>query len=122
MAYSIDFIKRAVAYKQEGHTLKQMQEAFGIPPETYYNWKEKLENGYDGVKIKRERNRKIDKEALKQSVEENPGAFLRELAEQFNCTPTAVFYALEKLNITRKKNILPITKNPKKKGLNLAQN
>ena len=53
MAYSIDFIKRAVAYKQEGHTLKQLQEAFGIPAETYYDWKEKLENGFEfGVKAK----------------------------------------------------------------------
>ena len=47
MAYSIDFIKRAASYKQEGHTLKQLREAFGIPAETYYDWKEKLENGFD---------------------------------------------------------------------------
>ena len=53
MAYSIDFIERAVAYKQEGHTLKQLQEAFGIPSETYYDWKKKLENGHFDVKIKR---------------------------------------------------------------------
>jgi len=112
MAYSIDFIKRAVAYKQEGHTLKQVREAFGIPAETYYDWKEKLENGFDfGVKAKGERRRKIDKVALEQAVEEKPDAFLWELAEQFNCTPVAVFYALEKLGITLKKRPLAIQKN-----------
>jgi transposase-like protein len=42
MRYSIDYKKRAVAYKQEGHTFKQLREAFDIPPETYYIWKEKL--------------------------------------------------------------------------------
>jgi len=112
MAYSIDFIKRAVEYKQEGHTLKQLQEAFGIPAETYYDWKEKLENGFIfGIKAKGKRRRKIDKEVLKQSVIDKPDAFLWEYAEQFNCTPTAVFYALEKLDITLKKSPLPTTKN-----------
>jgi transposase len=111
MAYSIDFIKRAVAYKQEGYTFKQLKEAFGIPPETYYDWKEKLDNNHYDVKVKRERKRKIDKEALKQAVKDSPDVFLREYAEQFDCTPTAIFYALESLNITRKKRPLHIMKN-----------
>jgi hypothetical protein len=104
MAYSTDFIKRALAYRQAGHTFAQLREAFGIPSATYYGWEAKLDKGYYDIKIKRERRRKIGKEALKQAVEEKPDAFLKEYAQQFNCTPTAVFYALEKLNITRKKN------------------
>jgi transposase len=123
MSYSIDFIRRAVAYKQEGHTLKQLQEAFGIPAETYYDWKEKLENRFDfGMKAKGERKRKIDKEALKQAVIDKPDAFLWELAEQFNCTPTAIFYALGKLGITLKKSHLPIMKNPTRNGLSIPPN
>ena len=121
MAYSIDFIKRAVAYRQEGHSLKQLREAFGIPPETYYDWEEKLANGYYDIKIKRERKRKIDKEMLKRAVAEKPDAFLREYAEQFNCTPTAVFYALEAMDITRKKRPLPMTKNPSGSGQSLPK-
>jgi transposase len=110
----MDFIKRAIAYKQEGHTLNQVREAFGIPPETYYDWKGKLENGYyETIPAKRERKRKIDKELLKQAVTEKPDAFLKEYAEQFNCTPTAIFYALENLDITRKKRPLLIMKNPR---------
>jgi transposase len=65
----------------------------------------KLENGHYDIKIKRERRRKIDKEALKQTAAEDPGAFLKEYAKQFNCTPTAIHYALESLNITRKKDV-----------------
>ena len=116
MAYSIDFKKRAVAYKQEGHTFIQLREAFGIPSETYYDWKEKLESGYYQTTIKRERRRKIDKEALKQAVSQKPDAYLKELAEPFGCTATAVFYALEKLGITIKKSPLPITKNQRNNG------
>jgi transposase len=104
MAYSKDFIKRAVAYKQEGHSFKQLQEAFGISSATYYDWKKKLGNGYYDIKIKRERQRKIDKEKLKQAVAEKPDAYLYELAEQFNCTPQAVFYMLRKLHVTLKKD------------------
>jgi transposase len=68
MAYSIDYIKRAVAYKQEGHTFKELGEAFGIPSATYYDWEEILENGHFTIKIKRERHRKIYKEKLKQAA------------------------------------------------------
>ena len=121
MAYSIDFIRRAVAYKQEGHTFAQLREAFDIPSATYYDWEFKLNNGYFDIIIKRERSRKIDKEALKQAVAEKPDAFLKEYAEQFNCTPTAVYYALEKLNITRKKRLLHILRNPKRSGRSLPQ-
>jgi transposase len=116
MAYSIDFIKRSVAYKQEGHTFAQLREAFDIPSATFYDWEEKLNNGYFDITIKRERRRKIDKEALKQAVKDKPDACLKELAEQFNCTPTAVHYALEKLTITRKKRPLPIVKSQSKNG------
>ena len=54
MAYGIDFKKRAVAYKQEGHTFKQLREAFGIPPETHYGWEKSLRTGI--TKQKPDRN------------------------------------------------------------------
>ena len=119
MGYSIDYKKRAVAYKQDGHTFKELHEAFKIPPETYYTWKSKLENGYYNTKIKFERKRKIDKAELKQAVEERPDAYLIELAELFQCSPQAVFYALRKLNITLKKRPLPIQKNLMKNVRNI---
>ena len=112
--YSIDFIRRAVAYKDEGHTFPELKKTFKIPPETYYQWREKLKNGYSGEKVFRERKRKIDKNLLKQAVSEKPDAYLYELAKIFNCSEQAVFYALEKLNITRKKNASHITRNPKR--------
>ena len=106
MAYNIDFIKRAVEYKQEGHTFKQLRETFHILPETYYLWKKKLENGYyNEPKPKRERRRKIDKEKLRQTVQQRPGVYLRELAEQFGCTSQAVSLMLRKLNITLNKDL-----------------
>ena len=119
MAYSIDFIERAVAYKQEGHTFEQLYEAFEISSATYYDWAKKLDTGYYDVKIRRERNRKIDKETLRRAVVESPDAFLSEFAKLFNCTPTAIFYALENMGISRKKSHLPIMKNLTTSALNI---
>jgi transposase len=121
MAYSIDFIKKAVAYRQNGHTFKELKEAFGIPSATYYDWKEKLGNGYYDIKIKRTRKRKIDKEKLSHAVLEKPDAFLKEYAKPFNCTPVAIFYALEALNITRKKRHLPIMKNQNNSDMSIPK-
>jgi len=105
MAYSIDFVKRAPAYKQQGHTFKQLREIFGICSQSYYQWVEKLANNHYQTKIKRQRSRKIDKELLKQAVADKPDAYLYELAKLFGCTVQAVFYMLRKLNITYKKDL-----------------
>lgn len=59
--YSKDYRKRAVEYKDEGHTFKELKETFKIPTETYYDWKEKMANGYYEKPKKQERKRLIDK-------------------------------------------------------------
>jgi transposase len=98
-----------------------LREAFDIPSATYYDWEEKLDRGYYNTKIKRERKRKIDKDELKREIAEKPDAYLRELAEKYGCTESAVFYTLKKLSITRKKRRLPIPRNPGGSGRGLPQ-
>jgi hypothetical protein len=43
--YSNDYRRRAVAFKDEGHTFNELKEAFQIPPETYYFGKRNLKMG-----------------------------------------------------------------------------
>jgi hypothetical protein len=117
--YSIDYIKRSVEYRQEGHTFAQLREAFDIPSATFYDWEEKLDSGYYNVKIIRERRRKTDKDELKRKKKKKPDIYLWELAEIFNCTESAVFYALKKMKITRKKRPLPILKSQRRNALNM---
>ena len=121
MAYGIDYKKRALAYKDEGHTFKELYAAFKIPSATYYDWKKKLEQGVLGVKIKRSRKRKIDPEKLKQVIEEKPDAYLREIAEKFDCSINAVHKRLAQMEITYKKRRLPTPKSPKRTGQNTLQ-
>lgn len=104
MAYSLDYREAAVEYKKNGHTFKELKEAFKITPQTYYNWLAlKEEKGSFETRKVETRKRKIDFKKLKQAVEEKPDAYLKELAEPFNCTPQAVHYALERYKITYKK-------------------
>ena len=103
MAYSMEYRLRTVEYKDEGHTFKEVREAFKISSATYYDWKNKIENAQYEEEHKYERKGKIDKKALALAVSQTPDAYLRELAEPFNCTEQAVFYALKKLCITYKK-------------------
>jgi transposase len=119
MSYSIDFRKAAIEYKA-GHTFKELKKVFKITSQTYYNWL-KLEKETGSFK-KREvetRKCKIDLTKLKQAVEEKPDAYLYELAELFNCTVQAVFYALKKIKITYKKKLLHTQKNQKKNDRNI---
>ena len=112
--YSIDYKKRAVEYKQEGHTFKELKEVFKIPNQTYYRWAEELKNSFEKPEPAK-RSRKINLEELKRAVEEKPDAYLKELAKPFGVTEQAIFYALKELDITFKKKRLHTQKNPKKK-------
>ena len=113
MAYSIDYKMRAIAYKDEGHSFRELYEVFGIPSTTYYVWKGKLEKGILGVKVKQTRRRKIDSVELKRFIEEKPDSYLREIAEQFCCSIPSVHARLKRLKITYKKRRLAIRKSPK---------
>ena len=110
----MDFIKRAVAYKDAGHTFKQLREAFDIPNQSYYTWKKNLQSGYYESKGKQQRKRKTDKGTLKQEAAKRPDAYLYELADLFDCSGQAVSLALKNMGITLKKRPLPIGKNPKR--------
>lgn len=115
MAYSADFRKTAVAYKDNGHTFKELQEVFGITNKTYSDWRKlHQETGsYEKREVVRQ-PKKIVIERLKKAIEEKPDAFLYELAELFGCSEQAVFYALRKHNITLKKRRSPTQKSQRK--------
>jgi transposase len=123
MAYSADYRRTAIAFKQAGHTFKELRDVFKITPRTYYQWIEILKtSGSVEVKIKRTRKRKIDPDALRKAVEEKPDAYLRELSKMFNCSTSAVHRRLSDLGLTYKKRLLPTQKNPKRQERNFVKN
>lgn len=104
MAYSEDFRKRAIEYKNEGHSEKEVYEAFKVPQSTVNRWKKLLERtGSLKPEYRKTRKRKLDKKELERAVERKPDITLPELAKMFGCTKQAVHAALKKAKITRKK-------------------
>jgi transposase len=106
MAYSVDFRKRAIAFMDEGHTGKQLYEAFKIWPSEVNRWRKLLKKtGSLEPQYPETRDGKIDLQKLQQAIERKPDAYLSELAKEFNCTKQAIHYALKRLKITLKKRL-----------------
>jgi predicted DNA-binding protein YlxM (UPF0122 family) len=53
------------------------------------------------------------------SIEQNPDHFLSEIAKHFNLSLQAIFYALKRLKITRKKRLRFISKGMQKQEQNI---
>ena len=67
-------------------------------------WKSQLkETGSMEPKKRRETWRKIEPKKLKAYLEQHPDAYLKEIAQVFECSDVAVLKAMRRLNITRKK-------------------
>lgn len=48
--------------------------------------------------------KKINPEKLKEYIKEHPDSYIKETAEVFNCSTTAIIKAFKRLGITRKKD------------------
>ena len=103
MTYSIDMRQRAVAQVAEGKTRADVCRLFGIAPKTLYNWLCAKDLRSHPAKT---RYRKIDREALRAHVRDNPDALLRERAEEFGVSIPAISYILKQMSIVKKNDAL----------------
>jgi len=105
MAYSIDFRRAALEYMEKGHSKEELKEAFGIYPSRINEWKQlQKETGSLEPQYKETRKSKIDMEELAAAVERKPDATLAELAMEFGCTESGIYYALKRAKLPLKKN------------------
>ena len=104
MTYSIDFRRQALLIKaKENLTFDEIAKRFGIGRASVVRWSKPIE-------AQRTRNKpatKIDMEALKQDVEEYPDAYQYERAKRLGVSQRGIGYALKRLGISCKKNVLP---------------
>lgn len=115
MAYSIDLRKRALEYIQNGGSKEEAATIFGVCLKTIWNWIKRAKDGHLGPTVKEVKPRKIDNQQLLQFLKDNPDAYLREIAEEFNVSIPAVYYACNRLRVTLKKRPRTIGKETKKK-------
>jgi Transposase and inactivated derivatives len=105
MSYDVTYRQRAIEYWTEGHSQRATAAVFKVNPGTLQKWKAQLaKSGNLTPKKRRETWRKIDPTRLAEYVSQHPDAYLKEIAQEFNCTDVAILIALRRLKITRKKN------------------
>ena len=81
----------------------------------YHLLKLKEKNGELNHQAKGTKPRKVDRDRLKNYLNDHPDAYLTEIASEFDCHPTAIHYALKAMGYTRKKRTtLTMNKIPKK--------
>ena len=103
MSYPLSFKKRAIEYRRSGHSAQETQDTLQVSISTIYRWERQLkEQGHLGSKPLVRPPKKIDPEALRSYVSAHPDAFLKEIAQEFNCSITAIQKALKRLGIVRK--------------------
>ena len=92
-------------YWNDGHNKKETAAVFKIGTTTLQRWKSQLnETGSLETRKRVENWRKIEPKKLLEYIELHPDAYLKEMAEEFNCSINAIFKALRRLKISRKKN------------------
>ncbi|MGT2965380.1 IS630 transposase-related protein [Streptococcus acidominimus] len=110
MVYGIDFRRRVMSYVKAGHSTQETCTLFGISRNTLYRWEKQLaDTGFLACQPRVRKPFKIPLDELQAYIEAHPDAFLREIAEHFDCTIPSVWAALKKCGITKKRPLL--TKN-----------
>lgn len=109
MTYSRDLRESVLTFITNGGSKAAAARTFGISRRTIYNYLE-AEDPLTYEKPGPKGPRHIDYVALQQHVADFPDNTLAERAKHFGVSTNGIFYALSKLNITRKKRRCP-TKN-----------
>lgn len=107
MKYSLDLRLRAViCVEEKGKKWNEVIDLFGICRDSLRRWL--TEYRQTGTLLEFEKTpykpQKIEPEKLQGIIENEPDATLEELAQHFQCRPSAIHYRCRQMGITRKKN------------------
>ncbi len=104
-SYSVDLRERVLQYLEKNKNREAASRLFQVGVATIYRWlARKKEKGNIEPLRRPYVYKKIDDQKLIDYIEKNPDHFLSEIGKHFNLTLQAVFYALKRLKITRKKS------------------
>jgi transposase len=103
MSYSSDLRKSVLDFLNNGGSKAEASRIYGVSRTSLYNWLA-AEDPLTCQKPGPRGPHRLDYDALKQHVADFPDNTLAERAKHFGVSQHGIFYALTKLNITRKKN------------------
>ena len=102
--YSVDLRRRVLAYIEETADKTKASQLFKVGIATIYRWIARKTQTGNVEPSSKKAYKKNDDQKLIVYVQQNPDHFLSEIATHFNTTLQAIFYALQRLKITRKKD------------------
>lgn len=105
MIYSLDLRERVIAFIESGGKKIEASRRFDVSRPTIDNWLLlKKETGtLKSPPLPPRSWRKLNPETLSKYVESHPDAMLEDYACHFQTSPSGIWRALKRLNITRKK-------------------
>ena len=112
MAYSLDLRQKVIDYIENGGRVTKAPQVFGIRRASIYRWLERKELVATKVKY-RQRQGSLDIRELSIDIQENPEARLKQRAEKFGVTTSAIFKAIKKMKMIRKKQSYVIAQRSK---------
>ena len=104
MTYSIDFRKKVLQIRKEKVlSIIETGKLFEISPTSIVKWSKNI-----FAKVGRAKGAtRIDMQALANDIQENPDSYHYERAIRFGVSVRTVGYALQRLQVTYKKNLEP---------------
>ena len=112
MAYSLDLRQKVIDYIENGGRVTKAPQVFGIRRASIYRWLERKELVATKVKY-RQRQGSLEIRELSIDIQENLEARLKQRAEKFGVTTSAIFKAIKKMKMTRKKQSYVIAQRSK---------
>jgi transposase len=101
MAYSLSFRQKVFQIKdEEGLTYKETGKRFHIDIRTLFRWKNRM----DPKTTRKKPATKIDMQRLQKDIQDNPDRYQYERAQDYGVTQGAIWFALQRLNVSYKKN------------------
>jgi len=111
MAYSLDFRQHVMKMKaQLGLSYQKTSDRFGVSIQSLFRWAQRIEPCTSYAPYVK----KLDPNDLLKDVEQYPDAYQRERAERLGVSESAIWQALKKLNISRKKKLTTSKSRPSK--------
>ncbi|WP_167432580.1 IS630 transposase-related protein [Moraxella equi] len=107
VAHAIELRQKALAYLGNCGNISKVCVAYNILRSTLYARIKKQEQGDLSCQSGGSRGYKVNRDELRAYVEQNPDAYLHEIAKVFDCSTSTIFYALQSLGVTHKKRPQP---------------
>lgn len=100
MPYSLDLRKRVIEFIEKGGSVSKAAKNYQVSRATIYRWQ-----GREDLKPTQvtRRKRKLDWDAVRKDIEQNPDTKLSDRAKNFGVRTNAIWYAIKEMKITRKK-------------------